>query len=588
MSLESQPARNQLGVHETSDLNTLSGLPSKKYERSKEPFDSMLQEINELMQLKKIPSDEWSENNLAVLREAIAPSKDAFVSFYAVTLIRNAPEHKRAALIRQALELDTFEIAKAASELIWYVPRTERAALETLVYAHIQRAIKLDTPQTALTAARMILQAPMNEKGKMETVIHSYIPQALASENLKVAKGAAEMIQYAQEHKRTELIQHAFALKNPEVANTAATVIGYAPEHERTGLIRQAFALDAPHVALTATKMIRFAPEHERTGLIRQAFALDAPHVALTATKMIWYVPKRERVDLERLMYARIQHAFGSENPELVNTAVEMIEYVPEDKRTRLIQQAFALNSPHVALTAARMIWYAPEKQQAKLTNLVHAYVQHALEAKNSEFSSEALEMIPYTPENKRMELVQQVMARGINVVQSPLYRDYPHLQTKSFFKRESFDKTGSETTLLGGSLYDKVILRMIPTISFLAWKKAYEAHDIWKKQGFDYIPVEPIVRAYLQKNGQVHVYTTVLDCNLQHWAEISGGLFSEELVDIKEKIKNILTSELNVRHGHLHARNFVLSFSKNPDGSLNVSRCPRLYVIDFDQAMFH
>ena len=52
---------------------------------------------------------------------------------------------------------------------------------------------------------------------------------------------------------------------------------------------------------------------------------------------------------------------------------------------------------------------------------------------------------------------------------------------------RRDFNKTGSETILLGGKLAGKVIIRVVSEKAFFAWKKALES-DIWKKEGFDYI----------------------------------------------------------------------------------------------------
>lgn len=39
------------------------------------------------------------------------------------------------------------------------------------------------------------------------------------------------------------------------------------------------------------------------------------------------------------------------------------------------------------------------------------------------------------------------------------------------------------------------------------------------------------------------------------------------------------------IEHGHLHLFNFVLVFETLEDGKPDLSKFPRIYVIDFDQA---
>ncbi len=43
---------------------------------------------------------------------------------------------------------------------------------------------------------------------------------------------------------------------------------------------------------------------------------------------------------------------------------------------------------------------------------------------------------------------------------------------------------------------------------------------------------------------------------------------------------------ELGVAHGHTHFGNFVLVFVRDAKGEPDLSHPPRVYVIDFDQAV--
>jgi len=205
---------------------------------------------------------------------------------------------------------------------------------------------------------------------------------------------------------------------------------------------------------------------------------------------------------------------------------------------------------------------------------------------KGNEDPKKVSELIWYASESKRDEFFHLAKEKlKDNFVKSPLY---DKLQvSKDSFSRNSFDKTGSETILLGGELKDKVILRKINPESFLVWKDLYDDYNIWKKEGFDYVPIEPIASYnYIPSTGFVDVYTGVLDINLKQSALMFGDHTESAKKDI-EKIKNVLTKK-NIEHGHLHDANFCLRYFRNKDNSVDINKKPRVYAIDFDRAFFY
>jgi len=159
---------------------------------------------------------------------------------------------------------------------------------------------------------------------------------------------------------------------------------------------------------------------------------------------------------------------------------------------------------------------------------------------------------------------------------------------SKATIVRRKFEKTGSETVLLGGKFVGKVIIRKIREPAFLAWKRAFEAKDVWEKEGFDYVPVEPIItkreklRSYKIKNKKIKqgyyiVSTKVLGMSLFNFIENTYDQeLITELINLKERIINVLTHKLGIIHGHLHEKNFCVEVQ---DDKI------RLYAIDFDQA---
>lgn len=156
---------------------------------------------------------------------------------------------------------------------------------------------------------------------------------------------------------------------------------------------------------------------------------------------------------------------------------------------------------------------------------------------------------------------------------------------------RREFSKTGSETILLGGKAVGKVIVRIVTERAFLVWKEAFEAEGFWRSKGFDYIPIEPILKkengdlmVYKRKDGKYRVFTKVLGVNLLMLRNVYHGdddAYGYTMVGIKrteEAIKEGIR-ELGILHGHLHPQNFCV---EDYNGKL------RLYIIDFDQAISH
>ncbi|GEM_PF-6164068 len=170
------------------------------------------------------------------------------------------------------------------------------------------------------------------------------------------------------------------------------------------------------------------------------------------------------------------------------------------------------------------------------------------------------------------------------------LYRDQVLAKDISFFDpaskiaRREFTKTGSRIVLLGGKFVGEVIVRIVPEPAFLAWKKAFEAKDIWQSVGFDYVPIEPILikgkelRAYKTKDGTYRVYTKVLGPSLEEFLKSNAqDSLKSKLKNDEEVIRKVLAVNLAIAHGHDHRSNFCVEFSAGK---------PRLYLIDFDQAI--
>ncbi|MFA6094952.1 MAG: hypothetical protein WC757_03655 [Candidatus Paceibacterota bacterium] len=395
-----------------------------------------------------------------------------------------------------------------------------------------------------------------------------------------------------------------------------------SPESERASIIREQLSTDNPIAHKASSAMIWAAPENEREGLrvllgsrVLESFKGTDTSSQREYAWMIWDAPLEQRTEIIR-MGMSIKHELVQE------PCTRMIEYAPKTDRAELISEGLASENYNVKLGVARMIWSAEESQQSKLKSQVAEMVSKGFEGNNTQEHKACASMIIFAPEseregfrNKLAELIkncfqggnideQKEYARVINQAPSNLRKELrdeavqklgnalvePSLYKNKrandeSFSREDFEKTGSELTVVGGDLRSKTIIRHIESESFIVWEKLFENHSLWKGEGFDYVPVEPIQAFKLSKDGLIDVYSGVLDLNLDEWKGMDGT-FITELKQDKEKIVAVL-AKVGLNHGHYHDGNFCLRFFRNENGVVDFNRKPRLYLIDFDQAMF-
>jgi hypothetical protein len=165
------------------------------------------------------------------------------------------------------------------------------------------------------------------------------------------------------------------------------------------------------------------------------------------------------------------------------------------------------------------------------------------------------------------------------------------------------FEKTGSETTVIEGPLRNRSIIRHIEPEAFLMWQKAYENAAAWKTMGYEYVPIEPIIHYTLDTEKKlVDVHSGVLDISLGAWLSIvdtpvdqtatvldveafeQRSFYTELRVDCNKLITCV--RQLGIMHGHDdHYNNFCLRFYRDEKGNVDVTKKPRVYMIDFDRA---
>jgi|GEM_PF-2384610 len=461
-------------------------------------------------------------------------------------------------LIQTGLEADDLSVCKAVATMIPYAQEDAQPTLKKKISEFIQKDFK-ESGYVRTAAAEMIQYAPEDTRA-------GFIQRGLEDSSWYVRKAAARMIQYAPEDaqqtlkkKLSELIQKGFEAYDVLVRKLAVTMIQYAPQDARAELIQKGLGDSYWNVRTASAKMIQYTPEKAKAGLIQTGLKDTDQSVRTASATMIQYAPEDAQQTLKKKLSELIQRDFEESDWYIRAEAVMRIQYAPEDTRAGFIQQGLKDANESVRNAATMMIQYAPKDARSKLRELWQKT----------------------NPSKPDLDGLQTL------ATQTPLYGN----DKQRFFKKE-FDKSGSGTTLLDivpheetKTFKERVLIRHITAPSYFSWKKAFESSDYWKEQGFEYVPVEPIISVKPKGFTSVDVFTRVIKGpSVAEWKK-NRGSFIEEIDHRVNQIQDGL-NDLGIAHGHAHEGNFVLYFQRKEDGTADLSHPPRVYVIDFDQAV--
>src|SRR3989339_833464 len=402
-------------------------------------------------------------------------------------------------------------------------------------------------------------------------------------------------------------------------------------EHDVDPVIRSMYSLPGNEftqkdVCVYRQSADNFVREYEKINLydlIVMGLQSGDNRTLKTSAEMIQYVPKDKQEELRGLLPDIIIIGLQNEDYWIRETSVEMILYAPENVRYDLIIIGLQNGDDWTLKTSAEMIQYAPEDKQEELRGLLPDIIIVGLQNEDYWIREISAEMIQYAPEDKQEELrgllpsiismglqnenywIRKASAEMIQYAPKDKQEEFRGLLPDSFKKkallsklyntdvksRKEQEKTGTTTLLfdrvmgLEKSLKNKVILRKIPFYSLMAWKKTYESYIFWQKKGFDYVPIEPIVKiSKISDFGIVDVFSgVIIGPSVSYWLGFCT-IFQNEILEKITKIKECL-KDLGVEHGHDHDGNFVLLFYKDKNGEPDLTKCPRIYMIDFDEA---
>jgi hypothetical protein len=181
------------------------------------------------------------------------------------------------------------------------------------------------------------------------------------------------------------------------------------------------------------------------------------------------------------------------------------------------------------------------------------------------------------------------------------LYEQYNNVLYKNHLDEQNgirgeFIKSGGIINTLGGKFLGNIIVRQLYRINFNVWRKAYENAEVWEKNGFDYVPIEPIYSFRISKEYKlsVEVRTGVLGMTVAEYKTLAIGRHESYLEKQMTRIYNILKKRLGIQFdkygtGHFREANFCLRWERldnsDKNSPINWRKPPRIYLIDWDHA---
>jgi hypothetical protein len=615
-------------MYEISGQETISEHGFARYKKDKKQDEAIIQLRDSVPDLasgdffrQKIKSAPQSEQLLLIQQGLKHPSKE--VQSASLNGMEDVPEEKRAFFVELGLGSPHVEVQELAARLVGKLPAHERDPLFGVVVGNIQQGLISPDVETQKIAAHMTIYVPTDQMAAL-------IKLGLDNPNMSVQKISASIISLshlssfepaetinALRDTITQKIQKGFETQNIEDQVCATTMIPYAPAQEQVPFIE--LGLHSPHIEIqkSSIKMLWCIPEESRISLIKSG--LDHPNIdiQLGYVMALQYFCAREAVEpLRTIVAQKIKQRLQNPDIEIQKKAFLMVWAAPDGERASIIEQG--LNSPYseVQVEAAQQVFNISQSEQYFFRNVIAERIKQGLRSEHIEEQKACAAMVEYVFDEEeiflliklgldspykevqeifvdmirnvgdeyRGKLLDAIIEKGLGsmLVEPPLYKKQSI--PKERFSRQKFKKTGSETTLLGGRLKGKTIIRRIVPEAFLTWQRLYEDYQLWQDAGFDYVPIEPINSYRLNKNGMVDVFCGVLDLSLGAW-ESRASLFMGELDEERKKITEVLY-KAHIEHGHTHDDNFCLRFFRNADGSIDFTRVPRLYLIDFDMAV--
>lgn len=382
-----------------------------------------------------------------------------------------------------------------------------------------------------------------------------------------------EMYKKSENEELDKIKETAKKLKKPFVRKINSIINFFKSRLDRFGAeIEADLVIDIIHIL----------PRRQKFKFIKIGMKVKDIVIQESSFLMIRVLPQEDQIKLMEI-------GLKSDNILIQFRSAERIKFLENEHSKRELYQQLReliklnLDKSKYPLSYVKMIILLPEEDQIELIKI-------GLKSDNPLIREKCEALVLFKISEEKKDELLPLLKEGYSerAKETPLYRKIKKDSNGRYLlSKQSFEKDGSDTTLLGSGLENKIIIRHITPESFLAWKKAFDNYNMWKNEGFDYVPVEPIVKFRLNKevDNTVDVFSGVLDCSFFDFLE--KGISPQFLSDLekeKEKIKDVLNKN-KIIHGHTHDHNFCLKFFRDSSGNIDFSKKPRIYIIDFDRA---
>lgn len=557
---------------------TLTEKDLERYQKENEQIEKRMQETRlDLIRRVFESGNEFHEDFLEVMEQT-----------------RYLPEQDRVKFVEQGLNQNSFRSRVLSLAQIPYLPEQDRIRFVEQGLSHIQQNI---IRCYAIGQVRFIPEVHRT----------TFVIQSMKDPDSSVRMVVLEQVQYLPETERTKLIQEGFLDEKNSIRTQAAKQIKFAPIGDRVRLIEQCLEHKDLSLGVEATKQLVFVPEADRLSLMEKSFQHPNQKVWREAVKQVQYLSEEFRkrfveqaIDngdtdtgvcaIQQVQFLsevdrieKIQECLSSYISDITAVGIEQVFCLPEGDRTKVIEQGLNDFNTEICMIACEQIQFAPAQDREGL-------MEKALSSRLLNRTWYILEQLHLLSKEAQERIKERFLEKDLKelakqAATTPLYKD----ESDRFFHRK-FRKTGTGITLLDRvpgkeqkSLRNRVIIRHIPWSAYETWKQAYEAVDVWKELGFDYIPIEPIVGVKeSHKPFILDVSTRVLQGpSIHRW----GEFYRENIDEQKNRIMQGL-EKIGISHGHPHEGNFVVYFDRDEQGKVDITKPPRVYMIDFDQAV--
>lgn len=515
------------------------------------------------------------------------------------------PERKKQMII-DGLSSDDIDKVRVCAQNLYNIPQNERWSSDKLIKA-VRDGLNSGNIEKQIIFSRTTLYMSENEQEQL-------IDIALDLNNIEIIRncinGTRNLNQSALfVSKFIKIIEDALDSGDTQKQDSYSDLIWHLEEDKRAKLLIKFENIiidglnsnDVNKHILSADKIHKISREKKDTSLeklieiIKNGLDSDDIEKQMIYAEMIEKIPEYLKENLLTKLETIIIDGLDSNETKKKILYAKMIMYAQDKSKYKLIEIALDSNDTEVIKICLEMIEEDKNFDQKyniykKLVKIIENGLDSDDIADRKKYASMIFNISDSNQRTKLFKLAKEKI--GDRLIESPLYdKVEKDSKGKPILSKKGFEKSHSETTLLGSGIEENLIVRHINPESFLAWKRAYEMYDVWKRH-FNYVPVEPIVKFRLnnekndkpQRKGLVDVFSGVLDCSLSYWFSIGGG-FLDELEEKKKIISKVLR-ENYISHGHDdHFGNFCLRFERDEKGNIDFSKEPKIYVIDFDIA---